>query len=250
MTIKAVEKAIDILNCFTPDKPLLGVNEISEAIGLTPSTVSRILATLHKKGCVDKDPATGRYKLGFTIYRWGLIMDNQLPNIALPVMEKVRDACGEEAALFVLQGNTRTCIAKAESRYSVAKSTALGTTLPLHCGAAGKVLLAYQPNAVRSQVLSSPLKKYTPHTITDPDKLEAELAKIRSQGFAYSAGEREIGAYSIVAPVWDSFGRVVASLVVSGPEFRLTEEKRDEYIKLVIAAAKEISHKLGYREES
>lgn len=247
MTIRAVEKAIDILDCFCPEKPSLGVQEISALTGLTPSTVSRILSTLRNKGCVEKDPSTGRYRLGTKIYRWGLTVHNQLnlAEVALPTMEEVRDACGEEVALYVLQGDSRFCVAKVESTYSVAKTSPTGVALPLHCGAAGKVLLAYLPAAVRKRLLERPLQKYTPFTITDPVLLERDLAKIREQGYAYSLSEREVGAYSIVAPVRNGFGQVVASLAISGPQFRLSDEKVEVYKKLVVDAAQRISHNLG-----
>lgn len=251
MTIKVIEKAIYILDCFSVDKPVLGVVEISQTTGINPSTVSRILTTLANKQCVEKDPETGRYRLGNRIYRWGQIVHSQLnlSEVALPIMEELRDICGEEIALYILQDNTRMCIAKVESTYSVAKKTITGIPLPLHCGAAGKVLLAYQPAATRKRLLSKPLAQYTPFTITDPATLEQDLERIRNEGVAYSLSEREVGAYSIVAPVRDEFGEVVASLSISGPQFRLSEEKVAVYKKLVQDAANRISANLGFKLE-
>ncbi|HHY92054.1 MAG TPA: IclR family transcriptional regulator [Firmicutes bacterium] len=248
MIIKAVEKAIDILDCFSSERPFLSVQEISELTGLTPSTASRILSTLRKKNCVDKDGASGRYHLGARVYRWGQIVANQfnLSQVALPAMEKLRDACGEEVALYVLQGDARFCVAKVESKFSVAKTSVTGVALPLHCGAAGKVLLAYLPVPMRKRLLEKPLEKYTPFTITDPEQLERNLEEIRREGCAYSVSEREVGAYSIVAPVRDALGQVVASLAISGPQFRLSDEKVEIFKKMVKDTAQEISHNLGF----
>lgn len=251
LIIKAVEKAIDILDCFSAEKPLLSVQEVSELTGLTPSTASRILATLRKKNCVEKDGLSGRYHLGARVYRWGQMAVSQLNlnQAALPVMEELRDACGEEVALYVLQGDARFCVAKVESKFSVAKTSVTGVALPLHCGAAGKVLLAYLPESLRKRLLEKPLEKYTPFTITDPELLERNLAEIRHEGCAYSVSEREVGAYSIVAPVRDALGQVVASLAISGPQFRLSEEKVEVYKKLVKDAARAISRNLGYQKD-
>jgi IclR family KDG regulon transcriptional repressor len=209
------------------------------------------LSTLRSKGCVEKDAATGRYRLGTKVYCWGQIVHEQLnlPEVALQVMEQLRDACGEEVALYVLQGDARFCIAKVESRYSVAKTSVTGVALPLHCGAAGKVLLAYLPPSARERLLKKPLERFTPFTVTDPDQLEHDLAQICADGCAYSISEREVGAYSIVAPVRDGFGQVVASLAISGPQFRLSEERIEIYKKMVKNTARDISKGLGYRSK-
>lgn len=250
VTIRAVGKAIDILDCFSLDKPMLNVKEVSQLTGLTPSTTSRILATLREKNCVEKDSLSGRYYLGVKCYRWGQIANRQfvLGQTALPIMEELRDACGEEITLHVIRGDARFCVAKVESKFGVAKTSVTGVALPLHCGAAGKVLLAYLPDSLCEQLLKKPLTKYTAFTITDPALLKRNLEEIRREGFAYSVSEREMGAYSIVAPVKDSLGEVVASLAISGPQFRLSEEKLEVYKKMVKDAARKISSCLGYLE--
>lgn len=249
MTIKSIKKAIDVLDCFSIDKDVLGVADISRMTGITPSTVSRILSTLRRKHCVEIDPKSGRYCLGTKVYGWAQIVHSRLKlsEVALPAMGELRDACGEEVALYIREGISRICIAKVDSTYNVAKKTTIGVPLPFHCGAAGKVLLAYQPVAIRKRLISMPLEQYTPFTITDPTVLEEELEKIRDEGVAYSTSEREVGAYSIVAPVRNGFSEVVASLSISGPQFRLSEEKVAVYKKLVQDAAEKISVNLGFR---
>lgn len=87
----------------------------------------------------------------------------------------------------------------------------------------------------------------TPHTITDPGELEQSLCTIRNNEYGISRGEREPGAYSVVAPVWDASNQVVASLAISGPEFRLSGEQLELNIKGILCAAKAISKKLGRR---
>ncbi|MGE5583733.1 MAG: IclR family transcriptional regulator [Bacillota bacterium] len=248
-TIKSVEKVIDILDCFRADKPVLGVNEISQMTGFTKSTVSRLLATMENKGCLERTGDNGRYRLGVKFYIWGNIVQQQqtgLTAVARPVMEKLRDECGEEVSLYVMENESRICLLKVESKYGVAKVSTTGVSLPLHCGASGRVLLAYLPEAERERLIrKEPLKQFTPFTIIDPDQLSKNLEQVRKQGYAISTNEREIGAYSVVAPVRDGSNEVIASLAISGPSFRLSEEQLQKNLQLVLEAAKNISVKLG-----
>lgn len=243
-SIKSVEKAIDILSCYTIETPSLSVTEISFLTGFNQSTVSRILATLEKKGCVERETPGGKYRLGVKFHQWKSILSQggSIEDLARPIMEKLRDACGEEITLYVLGEGNRICVEAVKSRYGVAKVTQVGKILPLHCGASGKVLLAHLPEKVRKKIICSrPLQKYTPQTITDPVELEADLEKIRQDGYAISVGEREDGTYSVVAPVTGMKGRIIASLCISGPIFRLSDEQREKNIRAVQDAASEIS---------
>ncbi len=249
MPIKSIDKAVTILNCYSPDRQVLGVGEISQMTGYTKSTTSRILATLVKRGCVEKAEGFGKYRLGYRIYLWGNIVRKQisLAAIARPVMEKLRDACGEEVILYVIEGDRRVSLEIAESIHRIANIDRVGRHYPLHAGAAGKILFAYFPKEKRSEFYArGPLEKFTKKTITDVELLDKELEIIRKQGYAVSRGEREPDAFSVNAPVMDASRQVVAGLSVSGPVFRLNDEKLKIYIQLVIAAAKEISEKLGY----
>ena len=232
-SIKSVEKAIDILSCFRVESPCLTVTEITAMTGFTQSTVSRILATLEKKRCTERDPLNGKYRLG-------------MRDLARPFMEKLRDECGEEVSLYVPGEGNRICVEAVRSRYGVAKITEVGKVLPLHCGASGKVLLAHLPEKERREFYRrGPLEKFTPNTITEPAELEADLEKIRADGYAVSVGEREDGTYSVVAPVLGGTGEIAASLCVSGPIFRFSEEEKARIVQDTVQAARDISTTLG-----
>jgi DNA-binding IclR family transcriptional regulator len=152
--------------------------------------------------------------------------------------------------LYVIEGVSRVCLEQAQSVHHLARHSSVGEYFPLHAGASGKVLLAYLPDEERKRILSQiPLERFTPRTVTDPEELERDLERIRKRGYAVSKGEREAGAYSIVAPVWNASGRVVASLTISGPIFRLSDKRLKANIRGVLAAAREVSERLGYRGE-
>ncbi len=253
MTHKSVEKAIAVLNCFSTEKQLLGVGEVSQSTGYTISTVSRLLSTLEKNGCVTRIESRGKYQLGYRIYLWGIISarQNNLSTIARPVMEVLRDKCGEEVALYVVEGGRRVCVEQVASVHEIAKVAPVGTYYPLHAGASGKVLFAYLPEGIRKKIFSKiRLDKITALTITNFKALEKDLESIRQRGYAVSRGEREPDAFSVTAPVLDSGDHAVASLSISGPNFRLNDNKAKEYITWVLAASEEISKKLGYSRDS
>lgn len=246
--IKSVEKAIDILSCFTVETPSLTVTEISTLTGFNQSTVSRILATLEKKRCVERETPGGKYQLGVKFHQWKGILSKEagLGELARPVMERLRDDCGEEVTLYVPGEGNRICVEAVRSRYGVAKVTRVGKIFPLHCGASGKVILAYLPEQERRGVIGDrPLEKYTEQTIIDPVELEADLGRIRQDGYAVSVGEREEGTFSVVAPVMGKKGRILASLCISGPIFRFSDEERSRHIQAVLGAAGEISATLA-----
>ena len=253
MTLKSVDKAILVLNCFSPETQIMGVGEISQLTGYTKSTVSRLLSTLERHGCVERAGGPGKYRLGYRVYLWGLISGRQhnLTTIAEPVMEHLRDKCGEEVALYVVEGERRVCVKRVASIHEIAKVGPVGTYYPLHAGASGKVLLAYLPEGIRKEIFKKErLDKFTSRTITDIRSLEKDLELIRIKGYAVSRGEREPDAFSVTAPVLNTGDHAVASLSISGPNCRLTDNNAKEYITWVLTASEEISKKLGYSRES
>lgn len=252
MTLKSVDKAVSVLNCFSTEAPIRGVGDISQLTGYTKSTVSRLLSTLERHGCVERAGGPGKYRLGYRVYLWGLISGKQtnLATIAQPIMEQLRDKCGEEVALYVVEGERRVCVERVASVHEIAKVAPIGTYYPLHAGASGRVLLAYLPSERRQKFFRKHrLSKITSLTITDVKTLEKDLESIRKKGYAISRGEREPDAFSVTAPVSDASGSAVASLSISGPNFRLTDQKLKRYITWVLAASEEISKKLGYNGE-
>jgi len=217
VTHKSVDKAIAVLNCFSPESQIMGVGEISQVTGYTKSTVSRLLSTFEKHGCVERAGGPGKYRLGYRVYLWGVISCRQ-----------------EEVALYVVEGQRRLCVERVASVHEIAKVAPVGTYYPLHAGASGRVLLAYLPSEKRRQFFrKSRLKKMTSLTITDINTLEKDLASIRKKGYAISKGEREPDAFSVTAPVSDASGSAVVK----------------KYITWVLAVSEEISKKLGYNGE-
>ena len=121
----------------------------------------------------------------------------------------------------------------------------VGQHIPLHATSNGKVLLSGLDESTLDATLGK-LASYTPHTITGRAKFREELARVAEQGYAVAVDELEIGLTAVAAPIRNAHGDVVASMSVSGPSFRLPEDRLAEVVRLVIAAAVEVSHRLGW----
>jgi DNA-binding IclR family transcriptional regulator len=246
---RSLEKALDILYSFDPHTPEQSLLEISRKLQFPASTTRRILKVLATGRLIEQDPNSSRYRLGPGIHYLSSISQNSLDirRVALPAMERLRNLSGESVTLYELRGRTRVCIEKVDSQEVVREIILVGNQFPAHCGASGKVLLAYlDEQSLLDFFRGGPLEALTPKTITDPRLLRKELKRIKSQGYALSTGERVLdGLCAISSPVWDHRGKVNYSLTLSVPVFRLAAKGRERLIKLVKETAQEISAWLG-----
>ncbi|MBO8165209.1 MAG: IclR family transcriptional regulator [Brevibacillus sp.] len=233
-TVRAVERALDILLCFT-ETGELGLSEIANRINLHKSTVHRLLASLEGKGFVVRDPHTEKYRLGFRIWELSASMSrsDDPAQILLPEMERLRDLVGETVSLYVRDGKERIRIQAVQSNQAIRRVAPVGARMPLAVGASSKVLVAYADEETQREILSDP---DWPDTV-DRAKYIEQLEQIRQLGYATSMEEREAGAAAVSAPIFDRFGKIVAALAVSGPSNRLTFEKMREISGPVMEAA-------------
>jgi DNA-binding IclR family transcriptional regulator len=247
---RALEKALDLLFSFQPDSPEQSLFQISRRLRFPPSTTRRLLKTMMSRRLVQQDPITKLYRLGPGVFYLASVAKEGLDvrRIALPVMEKLRDLTGENTTLHELRDGKRVCVEKVESKQVLRDTILIGDQFPAHCGASGKVLLAYLPAEEMKEYFDStrPLQALTARTITDPRKLAAELARIKRRGFAFSCGERVMdGLCAISAPIFDYEGKVRYSLTITLTPFRLRTKGRDELARLVGKSAEEISVRFG-----
>ncbi len=246
---RSLEKALDVLYSFEPPSPEQSLSQISRRLGFPPSTTRRLLKVMMSRGLIQQDPITQLYRLGSGILFLASVAQNGLDirRLALPVMEQLRDSTGENTSLHELRDRMRVCIEKVESKEIVRDTILVGDQFPAHCGASGKVLLAYlEEQGLRKYLESQPLQALTPRTITDPKKLMAELTKTRRNGYAFSSGERVMdGLCAISAPIFDFEGKVRYSLTITLTPFRLRVKGRERLVRSVKESAAEISKKLG-----
>ncbi|NPV51967.1 MAG: IclR family transcriptional regulator [Firmicutes bacterium] len=246
--IESVAKALQILTLFGIDKPKWRVTEIARELGMQKSTVHRLLATMQEYGFVRKDTEGAHYSLGLRIFELGSLVFSTLDlrNIAVSYLHKLSNQCGETVHIGVLNEVEVMSIESVETQSGLKSTIIVGKRAPLYCTGVGKALLAFLPADERNKIIDRlQFQKFTANTIIDKEVLTKELDDIRSRGYAVDNMEHEVGVRCIAAPIWDRTGKVVASLSVSGPSIRITEERIPELARLVVSTTKDISAELG-----
>lgn len=237
-----------ILGAFSAEEPELGVTEIAERLGLHKSTVHRFLVNLEAVGLLERTPRSARYRLGLRIFEMGglVLQGMSLFEEALPFLEGLVRDSGETGHLAVLDGGEAIYIERVEARRALRIPSAMGRGYPVHATSLGKVLLAHQPpGAVREVLAARGMGAHTPKTIVDPEVFDAELARVRGQGYAVDNEEYDEGLRCIGAPISDHTGAVVAALGIGGPVTRVTPERVPDLAGIVMNAARGLSLRLG-----
>lgn len=244
--VLVLRKITQILRVFSINEPELTVAEITRRTGLPASTCQRLVRNLVLEGFLDRDG--DHYRIGLDFVQWAAPGTYGLDLVALtrPSVVRLRDQTGETACLYVRHGPVRTVVSLAESRHPIIRLFAVGMVMPLHAGSAGKVLLAWDATA-RQDAVGHGLARFTEHTVVDVDRLTDQLAVIRQDGYAASFEERDVGAASVSAPVFDRNGDVVAALGIGAPTQRVAPGDVPRLVPLVTEAARDASHRLGLR---
>jgi len=238
--IRAVERALDVLLCFTSQTPELTMSQISERIGINKSTVHRLLSTLEGKSFVDRDPLTGLYRPGIRLLQMAsLAMEqNNLRRLAIPFLQDLRDRYKENVNLAVLDGADVVYLDVIEGSQRVKLAAIPGQRLPAFCTASGKAILAFLPDEQLKNVLERGMLKHTQATITTPEEFLKNVEVIRNRGFAISEQEFEDGINAIAAPICN---QPIASISIAGPAYRLTRDRMLEIGPALLVTAKNIA---------
>jgi DNA-binding IclR family transcriptional regulator len=248
-SIRAVDRAIDVIQCLAEREEALTADDITAATGLPKSTVFRVLATLVGRGFLERDNDRQTFSFGTLALLVGMraLGNLDVQRVARPFIEQLTDATGETVHLSVLNEQSALCIDKIDSKRSVRMSSFVGFRDPLHCSGVGKTLLAFQDEAVREALIARiGFEKHTERTITEPEALRAHLREIVAQGYAVDREEIEEGLSCVAAPIRDHTGKVIAAISNSGPTYRLDDAAIRDLIAIVLSHANRISTALGY----
>ena len=245
-SLKTVNRALDVLLLFDEEHPEWSVAELSQTLGLHRSIVYRILCTFEQRGVVIRRDTGGRYRLGLKLVELAnvVLASMDLRQATHSVMERLARETGESAFLTVASEDESICIHKIESFQPVRITLTIGGRYPLYAGASNRLLFAYLPTEKTDEMIARGLKQLTPDTITDPDLLREDLAKIRRQGWVFSVGELTPGVAAIAAPLRDSNGEVIAALSIGGLASGFSENRLQTLIEITCQAAEEASHQL------
>jgi IclR family KDG regulon transcriptional repressor len=245
---QSLERGLDILEMIEAESGDIGVRELARRLGFSPTIVQRLVSSLAVRGYIEKNLETSRYRLGHRSMILGASGERGVDYAATARRELDRLAHEHHLNGFVavLRGGRAIYLLAVQAESPVAIRVSLGSEMPLHSTAAGKVLLAsLDDGEARKLVGRAKLAAITPHTITDPAALIASLAKVRRQGYATVVEENIPGVLSVGAPITDRGGNVVAALSVAFPKYLESGLTLQGSIPLVTAAALRISRALG-----
>lgn len=251
--VKVLDKSFVILEALLQKNCPLSLTELSKELGMYPSMLHRMLATMRYWGYVEQDPQTRKYQLGLKVVELGIakLQRMKLVKEATPYLQKLLTQCNETVHLAVLDKGEVIYLAKEESIQSIRMVSQVGGRAPVHCTALGKVLLAYLGPQDQKRILGKKgLPSFTDNTIIDRKKMREELRKIKEQGFALDIEEYEKGLSCISAPIRNHQGTVIAAVAIAGPIFRLDNSKREELKEVLVEATGRISERLGYKRKN
>ncbi|HEX6518250.1 MAG TPA: IclR family transcriptional regulator [Nocardioidaceae bacterium] len=245
-TVQSVDRALNILDILARLGEA-GVTEVAGELGVHKSTAFRLVATLESHGMVEQNEERGKYRLGVGVLRLAGATTARLDVVqeARPVTRKLAADSAETVNIAVLSETSALYLDQVSGSSALQSHNWVGQRIPLHATSNGKVLLSgLDPEQLDPHL--GRLPAYTPETITSRSALRKEIDAVREQGYAVAVDELEVGLTAIAAPIRNVHGDVVASLSVSGPTFRISDERRKELTGLVVDAADEVSLRLGW----
>lgn len=244
-SIAAVDRALDLLEALARLGPA-PLAALADSAGCTRTAGFRLLRTLQARGFAIQDEARGLWRLGA---RWSALgraaaEQGALAATAMPFLAGLGKATNENVYLRVRDGMESETVAIYQTDPALRVYTEVGKRLSLHAGSS-RVLLAYAPEAVQTQVLAQRLPRFTPATRTDPAWIAADLQRIRNRGYLVTSDEVVAGAVSVAAPVRDASDQIVATLSISAPSMRMRPPRPRALVSAVMDAAEQLSQALG-----
>ncbi len=248
---RTVAKAADVLLCFSSERPVWRLSELSRTLGLSKTVVHRLLRTLQDKGFVVRSPTDGTFSPGAAGLRLAaaFLRGGDLIARSQDVMHDLWDRLGETVALSVRSGDHRVCVYQLESHYALRYTLPVGQPMVFYGGATGKLFLsAMTDEEIAEYVARIPGGRVAPRTLITAPELLAEAKVIRRRGYALGLDEGSPGGAGVAAPVLGSDGRVAAVISVLGPRSRLSRRRLHQIAPQVVEAARAISIRLGAPE--
>jgi IclR family pca regulon transcriptional regulator len=254
-TSRSLERGLAILSSFNPDRPLIGVSDLSREFDLSRSTAHRYIATLARLGYLQQDPDSKRYRLGPRVLDLGFSAINSmdLREIAAPHLRQLSDETQHTVNLAILDGADvvyiERCRTAGPRQREIDLNLHVGSRLPAYCTALGKAILAFVPETRLETIIEEiDFAQRGPNTLTDPKTFREELARIRASGIAVNDEELAYGLRSIAAPIHSRSGEVLAALNLAAHRTMVsTDELIARYGPAVANTARDISLGMGHR---
>ena len=245
-----VNRIFSLLDCFSVEKPELGVREAARLLNISPSSCGRLMSELRDEGILVQDSENRTYSLGGRVTRWATVYtsSSDLRKNAYPFMLQIYKQTNETVTLYTAEEFDRICVERIESQKTVRVAEPIGNRIQIFKGSGGKSILAFrsQEEIERVFAYARTLPKYS-----DADEYFAQLAQelvtIRKRGYAISHGEWESDASGIGAPIFNGRGIPIGSISISAPTQRFRDTQiLEEYAQILLKNVEKISHEIGY----
>lgn len=248
-----VERTLELIQLFAGARTEWTLGDLAGAANLPPSTAHRLLKLLQNQGFVESDAQTRRYRPGVELYRIGAVLASRMPIIALamPILQDIVRQSDETAllSLYYPRQQEKAFVAQVESTRSMRYVIELNVRRPLLWGASAHAILAYLDPATLAQVLERRDPSPASGELPNRKELMRELARIRDEGYAWSAGEGVAKALGLAFPVFGAGGAVVGSLSVTYPDFRMDDALNRKLVGLLRQGAEQLSTAIGWTDD-
>jgi IclR family transcriptional regulator, KDG regulon repressor len=226
------------------------VSEISKALDMFPSKISRMLGTLEKEGFFEKNPENGKYRLGIRFFELGMIYTSNFPfrKVIRPHLEQMARELNLTSSWAILGKNKIIVVDRIQNLTIDLVTHIMGVNSPVYCTSVGKILLAYLPKNEQEEILDSvDLNKFTKNTVVDRKLIMENLKLVRENGYATDQEEMFEDLNCIAAPIRNNTGRVIAAINLMDTKTRTNPEKLFNYAAYLKEKALFISRQIGYR---
>ena len=240
-------KGLRLLESFDAAHSRLTVSEAARRTGLSAASARRCLLTLCTLGYLRSDGKYYAMDHGALRIGHAYAASTQLPRLIQPTLDALSERSRESASLAVLDGDQVRIAARSTARRTMRVALAVGSSLPLHCSAAGRALMwDFAETQLRALVGAPPLARFTPRTIVSVRELLRELAASRERGYSACDEEIELGVRSLAVPVFDRTGAVAAAMSISTRAERMTvAEMAKAYLPALLRAQAAVARQIG-----
>ena len=248
--VHSVAKAMELIEALLAKRAPMTLQELAAAAGYPKSTIHALLATLREHAMVEQR-GDGRYALGMRLFECGCAVSGSwdISKAARAFLEQLAERSGGSSFLSLLDGGHVISLDQCTGGAGVQVVPEVGSRLPLHATAQGKLLISHLSlSEARKRLLAAGLPPYTPHTITDVNALLDGMQWVRERGYAVEDGEYKIGLRAVAAPVYDSTGTVRYALGAVGLFRRMQSEEFQAAIDETVRTAQALSAALGWRK--
>ena len=250
VTVRSVDRALRILQAFSSDEQEMSLSDLGRRLELSPSTMYRLLGALQRQGFVEQNETGGKYRLGLTLFKLGSLVQQgmDLRRQSEISLRRLMRKTSETSYLCVMDGDEALCLDRVEGAQQVrVLALDVGGRLPLNCGGAPRVLLAFMTDEQTEAYLKRrAFPRLTAHSLTQPDQIWQDILQTRKQGYTYSVEDVIEGVAAIGAPIRDHSNLVIGAISIAGLLQHFDQDNLGTFIQSVRQEAEDISINMGW----